>query len=358
LEPFPVDSTFRELESRLIAIEIFCQVFIARPPAEEHFFESFDNFFRKLLTLLESNSRIDLIIHTFRCAVKILEGVRYKFHDAPYIDYWACLVDSSSKQILLRQMILRLMPANIFCDFPMVRMGRIILENDPDPASIWAVANAISIAKTPGGEKPLCVIQSLAILSVKDEILARTCCKALSLLVQSSDRPIPWLVSFLKKATGFVIVAQHRRVSPYQVGLVFELFCALFTTQVAWLQSEISMQAAILLGSQKVPMAIVNSLKPAVRYETADLHQWVGDTVRTLDLNTIFLSVKEEPVPRLPCAILRDIVPQRRAGKIGSISLSSFPTTNSVISQRAKAKRSPAKPVVKTTRIAQLSIRH
>jgi hypothetical protein len=148
LDPFPVVATWRELESRLIAIEVFCHVFIARPPADDRFFESFDKVFRKLLSVIEGPSRADLVIHCFRCAVNILESVKHKFPETAYLEYWTCLVCSGSKQHFLRQIVLRLRPSIAFCDLSMVKLGKVILQNCPDPPSIWSIANVTSMCKT------------------------------------------------------------------------------------------------------------------------------------------------------------------------------------------------------------------
>jgi hypothetical protein len=346
------------LESRLIAIEIYCQVIIERPPPEDRFLDAFDRLFHRLTNLMTDPGPIALQIHCFRCAVRILQKTKYRFSDSAYIDYWFSFAEMAVKQIFLRPLVLRLMQTNFFCEFSMTTFGRILFQNHPDHNDIWVISNLISNSKSKTDDRPLSVLQSVALLSVTDEVLARTCCRSLPLLIKAMECEIPWLRSFLKKAAGFVIVAQNRQLCPYQVGLVIELFLALFKMQVDWIQSEISIQAAILLGSQKVPMAIVSVLKPAMRFETAELHQWEGAHGRELDLRTIFLSAREEPVPRLPFVQSNNICSRKRTARIGTISLPSFATINCVITQRAKARRCPAKPVLKNARFAQLSIRH
>jgi hypothetical protein len=284
--------------------------------------------------------------------------MKYKFNDTEesHLQYWDQLVEASLKHPMLKPLVLRLVHTKVL-DFPLSKLAR-ILQYRPDHNDIASIASIVIDEYSKSEEKPFAVLQALTLLSVTDEIFARSSCRSIAAIIKSLEYQIPWLRAFLKKATGFVIVAQQKHLHPERVSLVFELFGALFETQIGWLQSEISNQAAILLGSQKVPIAIVNGLKPAVRYESSELHQWEGEHVRLMDLAAILLSVIEDPGPRLPCAVLKCVGPARKVAAIGCLSLPNLPTINSVISQRNKGKRAPAKPVVKSTRFPHLSVRH
>jgi hypothetical protein len=357
IKPLPADSDFSQIELRMVAIDICCDVFLDRTPSDDRFFSMFDILIENLIRIIDSPHPISLQVHSFRWSLKIISAVKFRFGTEQYLDYWSLLIESSANQRALRQIILRFVPLNLFCDYSLAKLGRIILQNCPDHNDIWGIAHAILTSKSKLSEKPLSVLQMTTVLSVTNEVLARTCSKALPLLIRAIDCQIPWMSSFIKKATGFVIIAQSRHLYSYQVGLVIELFSAMSRLQVEWLQADISTQAAILLGSQKVPMAIVNSLKPAIRYEAGDLTQWESQVDVSFDIDGMLASVKDEGTAKIQCTALRAMGTRKKGPKIGTISLPAISPVKAVISPRNRGKGG-SRLVIKPTRIARLQSWH
>jgi hypothetical protein len=357
IQPLPVRSCARQIEARLIAVDIFSQVFVQRAVADDRFAELFDSVLRRLCFIIEFRSPIELQIHSFRSSVRILQSMRYKFNDEAHLFYWSLLADSALKHPMIRPMFLRLMQTTLRGDLPVSKLDR-ILQNRPDHNDVWAVANLVAEDYSKAAEKPFAFVQALIVMAVTDEILARTSCRALALVIKSFDCQIAWLRAFLKKLPGFVIASQQRHLQREKVGLVFEFLTHLYETQIGWLQSEISAQAAILLASQTVPMVVVNALKPAARSETVDVNKIETDGAKIMELGALLMSVMDESVTKLPCAVLKGVGPQRRVAPVGCASLPNFPPIRNVMSQRNRGKAPPAKPAVKATRFPHLSVRH
>jgi hypothetical protein len=189
------------------------------------------------------------------------------------------------------------------------------------------------------------VLQGMVVLAATNEVLARTCCKALSLLINAVDGVVPWLITFIRKAAGFVVIAQTRRECASEVALVFELFAALYRTQTGWIQNEISTAAAVVLASQKVSMATVAALKPALRYDPLDLRQWESEAAKgsAISLSSMLSSVQEEPPIRVVRSGVRPLLRQNPPPRIVCLSIDISPRNN-VLGRQRTLKRALVKP--------------
>ena len=56
--------------------------------------------------------------------------------------------------------------------------------------------------------------------------------------------------------------------------MIFDLLKTLSNLSHEWLRNEVSRGAAILLASQKVPLAFVNSLRPSMHCDKSELIKW------------------------------------------------------------------------------------
>jgi hypothetical protein len=120
--------------------------------------------------------------------------------------------------------------------------------------------------------------------------------------------------------------------------------------QIDWLRSEISAAAAILRASQRVSMAVVNSLRPAIRYDPEDLRQWESEAANLICLSTMLLSVKEEAIPKPQKSAARAKIPKMAAcsGRVGRHLIQGSPRSDVVIARQRSP--GPMRPIIRPNR--------
>ena len=128
--------------------------------------------------------------------------------------------------------------------------------------------------------------------------------------------------------------------------MIFKLFTTLYNMQIDWLQSEISTAAGVPLASQKVPIAVVDSLRPSIRYDRADLRQWESDAAKMISLSTMLLSVNEEAIPKPQNGHARAAIPKMASpsGRVIGHRMSATPRSDLVIAR--KRSPGPMRPIV------------
>jgi hypothetical protein len=344
-EPLPVWAHASHIDVRMTCIDICAHLFIEHSPEDDRFPDMFDSLFRRVLLLMSPTVPSSLVIHGFRTANRLLSASKFRFGSEQYLIYWSTFVEICVVHPMLRPMIIRVVCVNAQCGYSVTQLARVMLDHDPDHETVILMAECLAHSTNRQIEKSLLVLQGVVVLAVTNEIMARTCCRALPLLITAVDGVIPWLITFIRKAAGFVVMAQTRRECACEVGLVFELFTALYRTQMEWIQSELSTAAAMLLASQKVSMAIVAGLKPAVRFDLLDLQQWESEAAKgsAVSLSSMLSSVKEEPLVRVVRPAARPVARLQPSPKIVSLSIDISPRNLAIVRTRT-LKRALVKP--------------
>lgn len=325
IEPLPASSTASEIETRLIVIEICEQLFGSG--------ESLDGFLRRLSALIVAPP-LTLAANALRTATRLLELARLRLPRDQWLAGWGQLVDLPFRAVGMKRPV---MQAALAGGYPLITLAQAALQRSPASDDVWFVTTLIVGDEPRDYERPLPIVQAVTIYAATDAVLARTCCKALCLLLEGTCAEVPWLINFVRQAAGFVIVAQARHECGHQVGLVLELLAALAATRVDWLVAEVSAAAALLLASQRISLASASGLRPAVRFNTAELHSWIqADATNAVCLATMLLDVSEEPrtSARGPRCPLGRAVPATKSS-VGMVNMRS---------------RGPTRPVIRTNR--------
>jgi hypothetical protein len=346
IERLPRASSPAAVDRRLICIDILMRLFLDKPPG----FDQFDDFFRRLIALVEAGVPLTLAVNGFLGAHQLLGLSRQVFGAEAYHNYWSLFIETSAGHSSLRRLMIRMVLSSSLCEYSRTTLVRVLLENSPDHEVIWAVANFLFPSDGSTLEKPISVLQWLAIGAVTNEIFARTFSKVISVMTRSFGTEVPWLIAFVRQATGFVILAQGRHECSLEVAMIFELFANLTRMGLDWLSEEISSAAAILLASQKVAIAVVNSLKPSARFDQADLRQWESDAARTICLSTMFLSIKEDVKTRPQKPFTRCSVVKAAPGITRVVGLMTNISPRSEAALGRKRGLGPIRPVVRSFR--------
>ena len=135
-----------------------------------------------------------------------------------------------------------------------------------------------------------------------------------------------------------------------------DFFVALSRTNVEWLKTLVSDAAATMMASQKVNMAMINILKPSVRFDNTAIQQWLDQKAQNIELRTMLKNVKEEKTPTPP-KVTGGTPPPRKAPCVNPRRSMSLPVTvkpplrkkTPVTYQRQTG--GPTIPVVKTNRV-------
>jgi hypothetical protein len=322
-------------------------LFLVKPPDSERF----GNFFRRLMSLVEASLPITLAVNAFLAAHTLLDLSRHAFGAEAYHEYWSLFIETSVHHSALRRLLIRMVMSNSFCEYSRTTLARALLENSPDQEVIWTVGNFLFPSDGRTLEKPILVLELLAVGATTNVIFARTFAHVMPVMIRSFGAEIPWLTTFIRHATGFVIIAQSRHECSLEVAMIFDLFAKLTRMQLDWLSAGISSTAAVLLASQKVAIALVNSLKPSASYDLSDLRQWDSEAARTVCLSTLLLSVKEEVKTRLQKAVTRGAVPKApsRITKVVTLTMNGSPGSEAATLGRKRGP-SPTRPVLRSVR--------
>jgi hypothetical protein len=332
-----------QLDARLTCVDICADLFVDHPPEDDRFAESFESFFRRLLAIMASTEPMALAVHGFRGGMRLLAAAKCRLHSEQYASACATFVGTCASNPPLKSMVMRVMHSNVFCDLSFGNIARGLVGKGLDSNDIWLMALSASQAHSRTNEKPFSLLQTITNLAVTNEVMARTCCKALPVLIMLFDGSIPWLATFIRKATGFVVIAQYRRECEKEVALVIELFTALYRLHIDWITSEIASAAALLLASHRVSIAMMIALKPALRYDADVLREWeaIAAQQSTMPLTSMLSSV-EESIPRVPQSRVKP-APRRPSVKVVSFALDHSPRSAAIIRTR-NAKRALVKP--------------
>jgi hypothetical protein len=277
--------------------------------------------------------------------MRLLATAKFRLHSDQYSSACLAFIAACGSNNLLKSMVMRVMHSNVFYDLSIGLVARALLGHGLDDSDIWLMALSASQSRGRANEKPLSLLQMITSLAVTNELMARTCCKALPILIMLFEGAIPWLSTFIRKATGFIIIAQHRRECAREVGLVVELFTVLYRLQIEWITSEIASSVAILLASQRVSIAMMSAFKPALRYDVDVLREWEAVAMQpsTAPLAAMLSSVTEEAMPRVPRTRVRP-VPRQHPVKVVSFGLEHSPRSSAVAARARNAKRALVKP--------------
>jgi hypothetical protein len=292
-----------------------------------------DGFLRRLSALIVAPP-LTVAANALRTATRLLRLASVRLAQEQWLAGWAQLVDLPFRVAGMKRLV---MQAALAAGYPPAALAQAALQRSPACEDVWFATTLVVRDKQYDLERPLPIVQVVTVCAATDAILARTCCKALCLLLEGTCVEVPWLMSFVRRAAGFVIVAQARRECGPQVGLVLELLAALAATRIDWLVAEVSAAAALLLASQRISLASASGLRPAARFDTAELHSWIqADATNAVCLATMLLDVREEPRagargPRCPLA---------RA----------LPATKSSVAMVNMRSRGPTRPVIRTNR--------
>lgn len=338
IEPLPCKS--KALPQRLIAIQVLESIFTKRRPENSYLL---DTFLNKLYQLISRDGAVELRIHCFRVIRSFLETCKSYFGTESYTNHWNKFVETSCKVPYLRHLIECSVAASQYCSCSLAHLSRAIFQNNPDPQDIWQMTNILVSRRE--SEKPLSAVQYVLTTAATNEIFSRVCCKAAPIIIRSLDGRLTWVQQFIRKATGFVVISNARNEYRGRAMLVLDLFVALSKSDIDLIRQEVSNAAAVLLASQRVPMAIANALKPSMRLDTAALAQWTSEKATSIDLRTMLTANIDEKSPRPPTG--KPAVQHRRSQHTMVVPR---PPTGKALIGRGK---NPAIHIIKTNRLVR-----
>ena len=340
----------KALELRLIGVCLCERVFLDKPPSVDTLGGVLEALLSRIENVLACKNPVELKIECFRMGSRVMEVVKRVGADSLFETYCERLVDASMKVAVLRPLV-ELFAVTI--GYPLAMLYVHVFANSPDHNDIMFVADHFVRAQI---AVPVRAIQKLSEMAVDDPILGRTCCLALERLMKQASESQKWMRAFVHKATGFVIIAQSRHECQTEVDLIMDFFVALSRTNVEWLKTLVSDAAATMMASQKVNMAMINILKPSVRFDNTAIQQWLDQKAQNIELRTMLKNVKEEKTPTPP-KVTGGTPPPRKAPCVNPRRSMSLPVTvkpplrkkTPVTYQRQKG--GPTIPVVKTNRV-------
>ena len=304
---FPMDQK-ASAESKYhcsIAISILADLFVNNP----RFPDPFESLLTRLLNVMK-NGCLEIGVQCFRSIKYILETIHKKIPSANLTNYVKDFADAAVSVPYLKKII---GPALLSMNFPGISTFYVInllLQNKPDHndfAYIAQIFSSVSSINSAFDEeiKPESIALQLLISASTDVVFCTTIIKIIPMIKKLYEKSIPSICLFIKNAVGFVIIARSNSIRCPNVSMILDIFRCLNDLGYDWLRNEVANAASILLASQKVPLAIVNALKPSIYCNKNELSKWeqASKNNNTIpNINSLLLNpIKEEPsLPKAP----------------------------------------------------------
>lgn len=298
LEPVSYDAKYKEIEAKIAAVNLLTTVISHKPPEPAKFNDMMESYWSRMLQLL-ARPPVSIQVEAFRSCKHILEKLRNKFGTEQLVNFVERFVQVCCVSYPLKTIAAQFIASYNALGYTKTKLARDVLKEQPDHNDIEFVSELLSVKSK---EKPLSIVQTLVTMAAFDKRFSRTCCYALPPILLAFDSQIPWLNSFIKKATGFIIISRMNYRQLKRVPMILDLFVALYSTQLEWIMNELSNAAALLLASQNIPLAYANLLKPSIRTDKKQLQEWLSLASKTDDIKSLLRNVKEEGLlsPKLP----------------------------------------------------------
>lgn len=229
----------------------------------------FESFFNSILLILK-NGTSNQSIHCFRLLINLFKSNRFNISTEQLNNYVKLFAESSITNPLLKPFVGPFVLSLNIETLSIIFLSNLYLRNIPDQNDILFIErNLIN-----SSENANSIILRLLSLSTTDKIYCATYLHAINSLKSLFASNMPSVSFFIKRAVGFIIIAKSRNSKRRTVSMIFDLLKTLSNLGHEWLKNEVSNGAAILLASQKVPLAFVNSLRPSIQCDKSELVKW------------------------------------------------------------------------------------
>lgn len=340
---------------RIIAMNLVVEVFMSHPKFPDPFY----SIFSRLCSLIKSNNP-ELSVHSYNLIKKLLDNSRLKLSSDQFGNYAKEFTESSISNRYLRRFI---GPYILSLKIPSLNasyISRLLLTSKFDHNDLLFIEKNLISNNT---EKSTSILLQLLALSINDIIYSRTILRIITQFKPFFDSQNAQITSFINRVVGLIIIARSRNENQYQVSISFDLLKTLFfNVPNEWLRNDISRGAALMLASEKVPLAFCNSLRPSMHCDKSELVKWerlAND--QSFDLNNFIETIGNLPnvnttkIERNVTVVKPIAAPIQRIRNVHKIS--SMPAFNCGPVQRvnlsssiSKSKiREVKKPIVRTT---------
>ncbi|OHT03412.1 hypothetical protein TRFO_06627 [Tritrichomonas foetus] len=305
---------------KLLAIDIVTITFMHNP----RFPDPFDSLFSRYLNVMKNGS-VEESIHCFRSLTLIFEKLRSQIGTGHLCNYMKDFAGTAISIHFLRRMFVTFLLSLKLPNLSVSFISRLLLQNNPDHNDIDFITT--HLIPNNNHEKHTSIVLKMLSLAVTDMIISRSIIKSLNSLRKLFDSHIPIICTFIQNAVGFVIIAQANETCARHVSMIFDLLKALLNLNQDWLKNEVMKGAAILLASQKVPLAFANSLKPSMHCDKAELVKWekMANNISFNDMMLLIENIKDDKgqKPAPPTIGVRSAPPRNFPKPIPGPSMSS-----------------------------------
>lgn len=323
------------LELRFMSLFLCERAFLDRPPASDRLPDAIDSLVTRIANVMASESPIELKVELFRVGARVLKSTSIESAVEKFID-------ASLRVPVLRPLVESF---SVSLGYPLAKLSTAVFAGTFDHNDVSVIADQSVRSQ---GLVPVRTVQKLAETAAGNEVLGRTCCFALERILPLASDSQRWVKTFIGQAVGFVIIAQGRGECRNEVGMVMDVLAAMSRANVEWLKADVSEAAATLMASQTVNMAMVNALKPSVRFDGAAIQKWSGEKAQAVDLRTMLRDVREERAPAPPKA--SGSVPPRKILPVHARRSMSMPGSLKLPAKKKTCQR-PTVPVVKANKL-------
>lgn len=228
--------------------------------------DTFDNFFSSFLLILKKGSP-EQSIYCFRLLSDVFKSNRSFFLAEQLSNYVQEFAESSISNAILKPFVGSFVLSLNIPSLSIIYLSNLILKNKPDHNDILFIEHNLLCSN----EDASPIILKLLSLSTTDKIYCTVYLHAINTLKPLLSSYNSSISSFIQRAVGFVVIARSHNSKHRTVSMIFDLLKTLTSLGHEWLRNEVSRGASILLASQKVPLAFVNSLRPSMHCDKSEL---------------------------------------------------------------------------------------
>lgn len=249
---------YRQTTLAITIMQLITDLFISKPGHISDFTEKFAQFFKRLLSFINSDKGT-FAYYASNCCLTLLDRLTHAFS----LNNYSALV---SRYILS----VRRSPSII--TYSMTKLFKIIQNDEIRMNAVSTFLNsansaddfvlAVEAIKYTDRRRVTPTVQTLLQISTTSKAFSKVSQSVLGDVFNYTG-DFPWISGYLRKSANFVAAAISNGRFLRRAKSILDLYITLYNTEILWLRSVLSDVGGFLVATQKVPMATLLKLHPS-----------------------------------------------------------------------------------------------
>ena len=255
------ESTNNSIKSVELSIQIssfVVELITAKPGNITNFPAVFANVLTRLISYLTKSDNLTLSFYSINNITKMFNSCQFCLSPSVFAQCIRKYIQTLTRLDNMRLIAFMKLEKIVNEDFKNEILVAVLQSLNCAEDVEFVASTILNMQKT----KAIPAVQLFLQTAGNNKIFSKICCKYLKqILTHTGD--IPWIHSFIKRATRFILMAHYNSVYLRKVKMLLDLFLVLYQTDLVWLQKDISNACGFLLSTERIPMPYLSKMQPS-----------------------------------------------------------------------------------------------